>query len=66
MQHSAPLAATYINGQIYPWVGNVRIANGDGLWIHSQKIIESPVGNGPLLLGGNASSFSEIARLGRP
>lgn len=63
MQHSALLAATYINGQIYPWVGNVRIAGSGST--HKKKI-ESPVGTGPLLLGGNASSLSGIARLGRP
>ena len=36
MQHSAPSAATYINGPIYTWAGDVQIGNWDGRWIHSR------------------------------
>ena len=45
MQHSAPSAATYINGQICTWAGDVQIGDRDGRWIHSQKRALSKASN---------------------
>ncbi len=61
MQHSVPSAATYINGTIYTWTGDVQIGDsGRALDPLTEKSFEPPVGTSPPLLGGNAGGPSGV------